>query len=434
MNDQGTSNNINERYALARHGLPLAGRIATPMRAHWLPASIKNPIKAAQMSAIAAPDARDFAPDANGVDIGWDMEISELNVGDDEQSLLVSSSAATDAADASAAILTSSARGSTITSNRLTNSDFSASGSLSSEQHGLATDDSIAVDNRNDIASKGAFENDKDDIGAVATHSARQRINDGTRADAADGPHAVLSADDMPSLRSTSIDGVRRKGRITAAESTDAARTETLIKLSANDDGVSGDVATASSNVATYPKATKPLDGATATTSLESKATSQSVRSNIANISDTTRPANAEQGNRARQWSSADESGQAGKPPPASDSQSISPQVRMVEMGLPMETPTHRDYHRAPFRAPPSSPTIDAARIASLLAPVASTTGPSVTIDRVQVTVQAPPSAKPGSNGVQSSMPSPQSSTMSRAHSNASSYRSPWASYFTRRD
>jgi hypothetical protein len=87
-----------------------------------------------------------------------------------------------------------------------------------------------------------------------------------------------------------------------------------------------------------------------------------------------------------------------------------------------------------PDRSSPRRPApLDAASIAALLAPSAASSGPSVTIDRVQVTVQAPsPKSVP--------QPSPMSTTASPAASAArsgaahSGYRSPWASYFTRHD
>jgi hypothetical protein len=75
---------------------------------------------------------------------------------------------------------------------------------------------------------------------------------------------------------------------------------------------------------------------------------------------------------------------------------------------------------------------LDAASFAALLAPPPPS-GPSVTIDRVQVTVQAPPS-KPVSHPSAAAAPTSPAATTTRSGAGSSGYRSPWASYFTRQD
>lgn len=105
-----------------------------------------------------------------------------------------------------------------------------------------------------------------------------------------------------------------------------------------------------------------------------------------------------------------------------------------VEMGSPSVAPSiPRETGDAPSRAfaPPRS--LDAAQIASLLSPASSpsaSSGPSVTIDRVQVTVQTPAAARPAP----STAPVAQQSAAQKRQAPSPGYQNPWASYFARRD
>ncbi|MCC7247454.1 MAG: hypothetical protein IT473_02415 [Lysobacter sp.] len=108
-----------------------------------------------------------------------------------------------------------------------------------------------------------------------------------------------------------------------------------------------------------------------------------------------------------------------------------------VEMGAPSATPSMpRETGDATARAfaPPRS--LDAAQIAALLSPTAASNGangPSVTIDRVQVTVQTPATARPAATPAPQASASAQRQAASPGNRNPS-YSNPWASYFARRD
>jgi hypothetical protein len=418
MNDQVSSTIANERYALARRGLPLVGRVPTPMRAQWLPTAIKNPVSATQAAPVT--QARDVAEDTNSTDDSWDMEISGLDAGDSEPVSSSDTVTAIDAADAGAPALAGAAQVAAIPGNRPIQHGRSASQAYVSEHPPLS------ADGGKDIGPQDAFKEHDGGIGATA---------DRAFADVIDGSQAVSFANNAAYQHSTSINGVRRKGRVTASESIDAASAETLVQqFSAADDGISGHAAVSSSDAASRPQTTTPVDDATAVLAPEFSTSGQSLRSNRSNSNDSIRPAKTELSDRNHGGSSTDKGGHAGDSLQAVNPQTARPRAHTVEMGLPIETLSNRDRATATFRPQASPPAIDAARIASLLAPIASAAGPSVTIDRVHVTVQAPPSTKSAPNPMPSPMPSPQSSAAPRAYPSVSNYRSPWASYFTRRD
>lgn len=113
-----------------------------------------------------------------------------------------------------------------------------------------------------------------------------------------------------------------------------------------------------------------------------------------------------------------------------------------VEMGTPSAAlPMPRESGDTQARTFATPRPLDAAQIAALLSPIAASNaanGPSVTIDRVQVTVQTPAAARPAA------MPAPQASASAQRQAAASGsrnssyqnpgYQNPWASYFARRD
>jgi hypothetical protein len=105
-----------------------------------------------------------------------------------------------------------------------------------------------------------------------------------------------------------------------------------------------------------------------------------------------------------------------------------------IEMGEPAAVPlVSRETNDAQARALAPPRPLDAAQIASLLAPPPASNanaGPSVTIDRVQVTVQSPATVRPAAPAAAAAQPAAASS---RAVSSPA-YRNPWASYFARRD
>ncbi len=103
-------------------------------------------------------------------------------------------------------------------------------------------------------------------------------------------------------------------------------------------------------------------------------------------------------------------------------------QVQMQAMGL--ATASHDSAQRAPERERPApAPQIGASELAALLAP-APTAPRTVRIDRLQVAVQVSTPAGPGSA---SSAPAQAPEQQMRTPA-APSFRSPWSSYFTRRD
>jgi hypothetical protein len=102
--------------------------------------------------------------------------------------------------------------------------------------------------------------------------------------------------------------------------------------------------------------------------------------------------------------------------------------MRSGEMGLP-ET----DRTRPGPAAVMAAPALDATAIAALIAPAPAAAGPSISIDRVQVTVQASASAKPAAVPA-AAAPAARSAPTARGMGGGAGYRSPWASYFTRRD
>ncbi|MBP6749096.1 MAG: hypothetical protein KA144_05615 [Xanthomonadaceae bacterium] len=113
-----------------------------------------------------------------------------------------------------------------------------------------------------------------------------------------------------------------------------------------------------------------------------------------------------------------------------------------VEMGAPSATPSMpRATGDAPARAFATPRSLDAAQIAALLSPTAASNGangPSVTIDRVQVTVQTPATARPAATPAPQASASAQRQAASPGNRNSSyqnpGFQNPWASYFARRD
>lgn len=105
-----------------------------------------------------------------------------------------------------------------------------------------------------------------------------------------------------------------------------------------------------------------------------------------------------------------------------------------IEMGAPAEVPPiSRETSDAQTRALATPRPLDAAQIASLLAPPPASNanaGPSVTIDRVQVTVQSPATVRPAAPAAAAAQPAAASSRAAASPT----YRNPWASYFARRD
>lgn len=105
-----------------------------------------------------------------------------------------------------------------------------------------------------------------------------------------------------------------------------------------------------------------------------------------------------------------------------------------IEMGAPAAAPPlSRETSDAQTRALATPRPLDAAQIASLLAPAPASNanaGPSVTIDRVQVTVQSPATVRPAAPAAAAAQPAVASSRAAASPT----YRNPWASYFARRD
>ncbi len=429
MSDNETITIAHERYALARHGLPLAGRSATPIRAHWLPAAIKNPVAATPAAVIAEPLVHDAAADTSDSGDWWNMEVSELDTHGDDRPSEASAMSTVGTSSADASRFENTACASAIPTIPLMGVELPASVQKPSKYQELAADGSEAG------ISQAKYNNDQRVTGPVAARTSAKVGKNGMRIETASGPEAESVPDDTHHLRSTTVDGIRRKGRITAYEPIEAVLVQSAMQAAAADDAVSRAGTVASTAVAIHPKAAKPFDSETiATISLQPEGAGLPEQTNVFNASNAISPTSAGQGSRDAKSPSIVKSRQLANPQRTDVASSLNPPARTVEMGLPTEMPLNRDRDTAPFRAPSSAPMLDAARIASLLAPLVNATGPSVTIDRVQVTVQAPPLAKPASNSVQQPMPSQQSPAAPRAQPNATSYRNPWASYFTRRD
>jgi hypothetical protein len=423
MSAKDTSTITQERYALARHGMPLSGRIATPVRGHWFPAAIKNPMNATLTT--AAPQTLDAATDSNETDDWWDMEVSKLDLGD-EHAPLARSVVEQDTADAHvAAAAASTLRESPALTDK-------PAGSALSAHEMLASGNQIqTADGTHDTRSQVSRRNDKDDVVTTST-AVSERVGDAHAI-----AHAAIHAHDMspPNMldsHQAAVSGTQRKGRIGACEPGEATAAAAIDQLATYSDGIATREAD-TSKVDAIPaaKTITSAERTVAAISSESATTREYASSKIANRNDTATVVETGQGRNDRQFE-RDNSIDAQRSS-SNRASNPGPHARSIEMGMPTVSLPRPTGDAPSLNRIASPPGIDAAQIASLLAPAAST-GPRVNIDRVQVTVQTPSSLRPASHPAQAPMPSPQSSAISRGHSNASSYRSPWASYFTRRD
>ncbi len=445
MSDKGTSNisvNTNERYALARHGLPLSGRVAAPLRAHWLPPAIKNRTNLPPQPSVVPA----IVDDSNSMEDWWSAEVSELNIADDESGSMANSFDENRPPDDGVMPSVNAERRPSLAAHRnndRNNSrnhqaygvDADADAFLASHSIG-DTRASSAVDQR-DVMLQGVVPGSRDrDISTSALASVRSDTSDLSTNLATDirdmAPSAILDS------RSAAVVGIQRKGRVFAPEASGAAIAAAIDQIATVNDAISGSNGHERVAVDARSTTTQSLEDRAASTISASAISSDAVssrvneRSDRANDSDTAAVAKTSLGRIDSQPKrDNDVSAHTAHLTIAS---SPSPYARTVEMGMPSASSPRPDTHASSLNRLIAPPAIDAAQIASLLAPAAASAGPRITIDRVQVTVQAPQSPKPAAHQAQSPMPSSQSSAMSRGNSGTPAYRSPWASYFTRRD
>jgi hypothetical protein len=443
MSDKGTSStsmNTNERYALARHGLPLSGRVAAPLRAHWLPATIKNRANLPPQPSVAPA----IVDDSNSMEDWWSAEVSELNIADDESGSMANSIDENRQPDEGAIPSINAERRRSVpadsNNDRNNNRDHHAYGV---DADAFLATNSVgdtrafsAIDQR-DAMLQGVVPDSRDrDISTSDLASVRSDtsvLNTNLATDVRDmAPSAILDA------RSATVVGIQRKGRVFAPEADDAAIAATIDQIAMANDEISGGDGHERVAADAPSTTTQSLEDRAASTISASAKLSDAVssrvneRSDRANRSETAAEAKTRLGSSDSQPKRDNDI--SARTAHLTIASSPSPYARTVEMGMPSASSPRPDTHASSLNRLIARPAIDAAQIASLLAPAAASAGPRVTIDRVQVTVQAPQSPKPAADQAQSPLPSSQSSAMSRGYSGTLAYRSPWASYFIRRD
>ncbi len=450
MNDQGTSTIANERYALAGRGLPLAGRTPTPVRSHWLPPAIKNRANQAPNSPVVSA----IVDDTNGMEDGWSAEVSELNIADEESGSMAHSIDENRQPNEGAMPSVNAERRPSLAAhqnndrNNHRNSDrnnsrghhaygVDADATALLASHSIGdTRASSAIEQR-DAMLQGVLPRSRDgDASTSALASVRSDTSGLSTNLATDIPDMAPSA--ILDSRSAAVVSIQRKGRVFAPEASGPAIAAAIDQIATVNDAISGSNGHQRVAADAPSTTTQSLEDRAASTISASAISFDAVSSRVnehsdrANRSDTAAVAKTRLGSSDSQPKrDNDVSAHRAHLTIAS---SPSPYARTVEMGMPSASSPRPDTHASSLNRLIAPPAIDAAQIASLLAPAAASAGPRITIDRVQVTVQAPQSPKPAAHQAQSPMPSSQASAMSRGYSGTPAYRSPWASYFTRRD
>lgn len=421
MSDREVTAETKEPYALARRGLPLRGLAQSAPRAHWLPSVAR---------VQTMPTARLPEPAQTEANLPEDSEFDPFAV----------------SAQVSAA-----------------NTEIASSPLIRDAGTALSiiADEGFEIEPSVSMPSRAAF----DSIDAAAPQPARTGIADATGSESI--RTAVSASSDWPTQRSTYDEPGIADSDVPAAtvrpkSSTPfpsefvapSSATETT-RLVSEDAGRSTPRGAIASRERETPSMTPTVSSSLSPTESHNIVVSDARRLDVAPSSDTgtvdahARPpsstiaaqarnaatsktdAKDERRDIAETRSDADELANAGI------------RHETVEMGAPSPiTPMSRNTGdtRAPAFVMPRP--LDAAQIASLLSPApapSASSGPSVTIGRVQVTVQTPAAAKPASAAV----PAPQQAAQQRQAPSPGSrntgfqtpgFQHPWASYFARRD
>lgn len=418
MSDREVTAETKEPYALARRGLPLRGLAQSAPRAHWLP-----PI--ARVQTMSAPHVQEPAQ----------AETSLAEDGQFDPFAVSSQVSAPNAERASSPLIRD------------------AGAALS-----IIADEGFEIESPAAMPTRAAF----DAIGVPASQLARAETVDATGAVSI--RNAPRPTSDWPTQRSAQDESahvdsdmlaatVRPKSSTPLPEEFDAPSSAIdTARLLSEDTGRSAPRGAIASRERETPSMTPTVSSSLSPAESHKIVVSDARRLDVAPSSDTaTVDAHAQPQPLSSAMSAKPRSGSSGDTDAMNERRDIADtgsdayelanagiRRETVEMGAPSGmSPMSRDAGDSRVRAFAMPRPLDAAQIASLLSPApapSASSGPSVTIGRVQVTVQTPAAAKPTS----AAGPAPQQAAQQRQapspSARSSNYRNPWASYFARRD